>query len=165
MNHTPVWISEAVRKFKVNPNRTGGLTTEQSRLMVKGSSLLDRMHAACAAVNSQLDEGMVYEESFLQPQTCFCRYEYKVKSLAFNMDLEISPEGPMLTFWSTKPKLGTAILEQFLKRRLDSSCRLNHKLLINPFTADKADVHHWFTYLLSGFHYFFKPCETHTLSQ
>jgi hypothetical protein len=126
--------------------------------MISRSRLVERMHAASDAINSQGEQRLLYEQVFVPPSNVICKYVFDQGYMECTMSLVIFSAGPTVEFSRAKANpLVASIRQIFGSRGENRKETLVHDLLIEPAAVTDTEVKRWFTYLLSGLRYSFKP--------
>ena len=74
MSTSESWIDEALQKFHLRKKVIDDSRFDRFWMMIDRSRLPERMYATCCAINVQSDQGLIYEETFLQPHPVARRY-------------------------------------------------------------------------------------------
>jgi hypothetical protein len=162
MSATISWISDVLGKFQLRQNVTDDFHGFlRYRSMVDRARLVERMNATCDAINSQAGRTLIYYEELFQPNELARRYVFDRDNIEFRMSLAILSKGPTVIFSTLK----TNYWGKWINRRIRySSDEVREsvvcEVLINPETVNDAELERWFTYLLSGLRYSFKPAKT-----
>ena len=152
------WVSDVLRKFQFRRFKTHYFPSDHYRAMVDGSQLVERMHAASDALNSQGDHRLLYEEVFVPPHRLVCKYVFDQAHIECSMSLVIRSAGPAIIFSTLKSNRLMAGVRRILGFRIERRKeRRVCDLLIDPAAVSDADVQQWFNYLLSGLRSSFKP--------
>lgn len=160
MNTSESWIDEALQRFHLRKKVIDDSRFDRFWMMIDRSRLPERMYATCCAINEQSDQGLIYEETFLQPHPVARRYILEKDNRIIFMELVILFEGPGLVFSSHQTRHWVKSIRRYCGYCIGEKNNIVCKLVIDPEAVSDADVQRWFTFLLSGLQYRYKPRQT-----
>jgi hypothetical protein len=144
-------------KFNLHEEVTDDRRFLRFRSMIDRAQLAEKMGVLCNSINEQAFAGLIYEEVFTAPSPIVRRYVYAKDNIEYSLTLAILYDGPGVIFSSSKPNDWTSRLRRYWGLYSLGRNNVAFKLVINPATVNTAELQQWFTYLLSGLRFSFRP--------